>query len=107
MKNTSKVKFKITLAKVCILYADGTTKIDEEELVGKFTLNNARKYIKENYPADFGEIKEVKNVEVLDVVHTTVTYTVDTDELYVFAQSNRIEEGSDDASEDAEESDDE
>lgn len=103
MKNTSKVKFKITLAKVCILYADGTTKIDEEELVGKFTLNNARKYIKENYPADFGEVKEVKNVEVLDVEHTTVTYTVDTDELYCFAQSIRIEdsdaaesEGSDD-----------
>ena len=103
MKNTSKVKFVITIAKVAVLFEDGTTKITDEELVGKYTLNNARKFIKSGeYSTDFSEDKTIKNIEVLSVEHTQTVFTVDTDELYVFAQSNRIEDvdaGADDSEE--------
>lgn len=88
MKNTTKVKINLTKATVAVLFVDGSAKVTTEELTGKYTLNNARKAIKENAPSDFGENKEVKNVEVLNVEHTQRVFEVDTDNLYAFIEAS-------------------
>lgn len=88
MKNTMKIKVTITTAKLALLYNDGTSKFQDEEIVGKFNSKSAEKYItSDEYSKDF---ENVKTCKVLDVETSAKEFKVDTLELYKYLSSNNL-----------------
>ena len=81
MKNTTNVKIIKTTAKVAVLFNDNTTEIKDVELIGKYSLASAKKYIKQVWSVG---IDDLKNVEVLNVQCVPTVYTVDTVKLHDF-----------------------
>lgn len=86
MNNTTKVKVQTTTCKIAILY-DNTSEIKDILLIGKYTLSKAKKYFKEN-----NDIANAKNIEVLGVDNTQVSYIVDTVELNNWCDEHKIDE---------------
>lgn len=81
MKNQTKVKIIKTTAKVAVLYNDGTSEFRDVELIGKYSLASAKKFIKQVWSVD---IEDLKNVEVLTVQCVPTVYSVDTIKLHDF-----------------------
>lgn len=87
MKNTQIVKVQTSLCKVAILYNDNTSEIKDLLLIGKYTLSKAKKHFKEN-----NDIANVKNIEVLTVETSQVSYEVDTIELNNWCDEHKLNE---------------
>lgn len=87
MNSTTKVKVQTTTCKIAILYTDNSSEIKDVLLIGKYTLSKAKKYFKE-----CGDIANAKNIEVLGVDSTQVSYMVDTIELNNWCNEHKIDE---------------
>lgn len=84
MKNTTNVKIIKTTAKVAVLFNDGSTEFKDVELIGKYSLASAKKYIKQVWSVG---VDDLKNVEVLQINCVPTVYTVDSVKLHDFLTS--------------------
>ena len=92
MKTTQKVKIQTTTATIAVIYNDNSNAIKNIQIVGKYTLSNAKKYFKKEWLNTSPSAANVVTVEVLKVDHVVVEYTVDTVALNNFCNEYKIDE---------------
>ena len=88
MSSTTKVKIVKTTCKIALLYSDNTSEIKDVEIVGKYSLSTAKKYIKsDEYKKS---IENLKNIEVLQVETNLDIFECDTTMLFNFLNDEKV-----------------